>query len=121
MTYALSVGGDEIATFTTPLSCFAGTGADPNLACTGAQNGSPTRAAVGTCTVSGSNCDCQWQGTLTNVAVSGTYSVSGSQITTTPSGGGGPGSMGYCVSGDTLYIEGPAVDVPGGQITATRQ
>jgi hypothetical protein len=123
MTYALSSGGDETITLTIPLSCFTNTGTTTDLACTGVRSGPSSLPGPGTCTVSGSNCDCHMDEPLPNVTESGTYGLSGSMITTTPSNGDGTNStVGYCVSGDTLSIGGAAVvGVSGEQITATRQ
>jgi hypothetical protein len=57
----------------------------------------------GSCAMSGSDCMCMAQFNVTPQSESGTYSTSGTTITTTNSSGNASTSS-YCVSGNTLYF-----------------
>jgi hypothetical protein len=75
----------------------------------------------GTCTTSGSGCNCAFSIANSDVE-SGTYTTSGSTLTTTPTANSGAsmGSGSYCVNGNTLtYVPSSTTGVLG-QLTATK-
>ncbi|HTB73145.1 MAG TPA: lipocalin family protein, partial [Polyangiaceae bacterium] len=107
---------------TIPLSCFPASGAA--VACTGIQMGGAEdggTGGVGSCVISNSNCVCTLAVPSTGTE-SGTYEISGSTLTTTPSGGSGSTTNSYCVSGNTLHLSGTVSGVMGTQqVVATKQ
>jgi hypothetical protein len=76
---------------------------------------------AGTCTTSGSGCNCNFSIANSDVE-SGTYTTSGSTLTTTPTGGTGSGatSGSYCVNGNTLTFVASSSSSVLGQLTATK-
>ena len=57
-----------------------------------------------TCTDDGTNCNCTFVLTPKMSNEVGTYSISGSTVTTTPTSGGTPGASVYCVNGTELAL-----------------
>jgi hypothetical protein len=123
MTYTLTSSGSYTETLTIPLSCFPPSGA--TVACTGINMGGTedagTGGIMGSCAISNSNCVCTVPAPST-ATESGTYSISGSMVTTTPTGGSGSMTDSYCVSGNTLHLSGTVSGVMGTQqVVATKQ
>ncbi len=123
MTYTITSSGSYTETLTLPLSCFPDSGAA--LACTGVQMGGTAGAGsggiMGSCAISDSNCVCTLPVPST-ATESGTYSISGSMLTTTPTGGSGSMTDSYCASGNTLHLSGTVSGVMGTQqVVATKQ
>jgi hypothetical protein len=103
--YTLAINRTVTATVHVPASCLTPFG----LTCStlngllqqevgGSGSGDPTIS----CSGSGS-CTCIIAAPQ-QVAESGTYTTSGTTLTTTPSGSGAPSSTEYCVDGSTLHV-----------------
>ena len=78
-----------------------------------------------TCVASASNCVCNLSETLAAMTITGTYSTSGTMVTTNASTGTASTS-GYCVQGNTLYLIANAMtaggtSTPAETLVATRQ
>jgi hypothetical protein len=97
-TYSTSTGGSASETLTIPKSCVSTITCDQlTMALNNTDGG-----ASGTCVTSGSNCDCTFAISAQTSTETGTYTTSGTSITTTPASGTA-GTNGYCVQGSTLY------------------
>jgi len=84
-----------------PKSCFAGT------TCAQVQDALLMQGAFsgGTCTDDGTNCNCNLTLAPMPNTETGTYTISGSTISTTPTtAGAAPGTSQFCVSGNQLSV-----------------
>ena len=121
--YSSSTTASDVLDITIPTSCLASTGVG-SCAQLAAGFNNPDAGTTGTCNSSGSNCVCTANSSATPSTASGTYSTSGTTVTITPAGSAASTS-GYCVQGNTLYVESMPMTTSGGTLTesfvATRQ
>lgn len=119
MTYSVSVTESASETLDVPMSCLSSvTCADLATSLGTVLGGDDAGAATTTCTASGSSCDC----TITLAGMTdnetGTYSISGDTVTTTPTAAPGTtvstGGGSYCVQGSDLHLISMAMTGPGG-------
>jgi hypothetical protein len=118
-TYEASLDASASETLTVPLSCLTLNGVTTcdqfgvELS-TSVQlaDGGPSPIAD-TCTTSGSTCHCSVTVTLNGLSATGTYTVSGTHVTTMPDGSNGTGGGDFCVQGNTLRLFGNAMVAAG--------
>jgi|HubBroStandDraft_2_1064218.scaffolds.fasta_scaffold584693_1 hypothetical protein len=123
MTYSVSVTESASETLDIPMSCLSsGTGTTVTCAdlatSLGTALGGDDAGATTTCTTSGSSCNC----TVTLAGMTdnetGTYSISGDTVTTTPTAAPGTtvstGGGSYCVQGSDLHLIAMAMTGPAG-------
>src|SRR5262249_4650937 len=118
-TYQASVNESASESLTIPLSCLtlnAITTCDQFAMLFTATfqqaDGGPSPISA-TCTTSGSKCNCSINLTLQGLSATGTYSVSGTHLTTMPDGATGTGGGDYCVQGNTLRLFANAMGAAG--------
>ena len=99
-----------------PISCFPGaTCADLNTQFMQQATGDPT---VQSASCAGTNpCICTITSTPMQISEAGSYSVSGSTLTTSPTTGATPSSLSYCVKDQTLTFKDASPD-PSNPVTA---
>jgi hypothetical protein len=85
-----------------PSSCLGATTCDQLAA--GLQGALADAGVSAACTTSALGCVCTVSGSALAIDTSGTYTTSGTNVTTTPTTGGTSSTSGYCVQGSTLYI-----------------
>ena len=111
-------GGAASEMLTEPTSCF---GANTSvLSCDQLSTAlmESDAGTTGSCAVSGSNCICNGTVTVQPTTSSGTYTISGTSLSLTLANSTtGPQSDGYCVQGNTLYLDASAAS----SMTGTQQ
>lgn len=96
-------------TFTEPTSCLGQNTAATTCAELSAALLQNDAGATGGCSISGSNCVCSGMMMVAAQTSAGTYTTSGTSITlTTANSSNGPETDGYCVEGNTLYVDSSA-------------
>jgi hypothetical protein len=132
MTYKVDFTESVTETLVVPMSCLSMGGA--TVSCdelTTALGGGGLQGDAGTttatCTTSGANCNCTIDVNGQTTSEMGTYTVSGTNFTTTSSTSpGSPGTASYCVQGSTLHVISTAMGMgtmgmPTSDLVATKQ
>jgi hypothetical protein len=132
-TYRASLSASAAEDLSVPASCLSAGGGSVSCDQLGMALSSPlvqsdggtVGSVSGSCSTAGSACSCNLSLSVPNAMASGTYVVSGTSVTLTPSGGNAT-SDGFCVQGNTLYLLSGAASamtapMPAAQLTATRQ
>jgi hypothetical protein len=120
LTYSASLVEGGSVRYTIPNSCLTMNGVTANCSDVGAAANSGATFSSISCKTSGSNCVCDFVTKPQTVTESGTYSVMGSNLTMTPTGGT-PSTANFCATGNQLHVAEMNMGMSVGTIVATKQ
>ena len=107
--------GEAGETLTEPTSCLGQNTSSQTCAELSVALQQNDAGATGTCSISGSNCVCNGTQTIPPQTSSGTYTIGSTSITLTLSTAGStPETDGYCIQGNTMYLDASAASVMAG-------